>query len=52
MSQYAITHVDALHVRRRLVLSAANRAAAQDAVERIYGLPWFLTAVRVNGGAR
>lgn len=52
MSQYAITHVDALHVRRRLVLSAANRAAAQDAVERIYGMPWFLTAVRVNGGAR
>lgn len=52
MSQYAVTHVDALHVRRRLVLSAANRAAAQDAVERIYGLPWFLTAVRVNGGAR
>ncbi|WP_198818728.1 hypothetical protein [Delftia lacustris] len=52
MSQYAITHVDALHVRRRLVLSAANRAAAQAAVERIYGLPWFLTAVRVNGGAR
>lgn len=52
MSQYAITHVDALHVRRRLVLSAANRAAAQATVELIYGLPWFLAAVRLNGGAR
>ncbi|WP_199135250.1 hypothetical protein [Delftia sp. ASV31] len=52
MSQYAVTHVDEMLVRRRLVLSAANRAAAQAAVERIYGLPWFLTAVRVNGGAR
>lgn len=52
MSQYAVTHVDALHVRRRVVLSAANRAAAQATVELIYGLPWFLTAVRVNGSAR
>ena len=52
MSQYAITHVDALHVRRRLVLSAASRAAAQDAVERIYGMPWFMTAVRLSGGVR
>lgn len=52
MSQYAVTHVDEMHVRRRLVLSAANRAAAQAAVERIYGLPWFLTAVRLRRGAR
>nr|WP_312378931.1 hypothetical protein [Delftia acidovorans] len=52
MSSYAITHIDAQHVRRRLVLSAVSRAAAQAAVERIYGLPWFMTAVRMNGGAQ
>ncbi len=52
MSSYAITHIDAQHVRRRLVLGAVNRAAAEDAVLRLYGLPWFLTAVRLPRGAR
>ncbi|WP_193615959.1 hypothetical protein [Delftia acidovorans] len=52
MSSYAITHVDAQYVRRRLVLGAATRADAEAAVLRLYGLPWFLTAVRLNGGAR
>lgn len=51
MSSYAITHIDAQHVRRRVVLSAASRAAAQATVESLYGLPWFMTAVRLHGGA-
>ncbi len=35
MSSYAITHVDAQFVRRRLVLGAATRADAEAAVLRL-----------------
>ncbi|WP_250438807.1 hypothetical protein [Delftia tsuruhatensis] len=47
MSPYAVTQLDALHVRRRLVLSTA----AQATVELIYGMLWFLTAASVSGSA-
>lgn len=47
MSRYTVTHVDAERVRRRLVISAVSRAAAQDLTEHLYGLAWFFAAVRL-----
>ncbi|WP_291604503.1 MULTISPECIES: hypothetical protein [Comamonas] len=49
MSRFAITHVDALHVRRRLVVNgAASRNAAMEFVEGLYGKDfWYLSCVGV-----
>lgn len=49
MSRFAVTHVDALHVRRRIVVNgAASRAAAVEFVEGLYGKEfWYLSCVGV-----
>lgn len=52
MSSFAITHVDELRVRRRLLVGAATRDIAIDAAERLYGLALYLCAVRVKDGAQ
>lgn len=39
--------MDAKRVRRRLVISAASRAAAQELTEHLCGLAWFFAAVRL-----
>lgn len=44
---YNVTHVDALGVRRRMVIGAPSRELAQAFAEQLYGLPWYLSAVRV-----
>ncbi len=48
MSRYTVTHVDAERVRRRLVISAVTRAAAQDFAEGLYGVAWYLSAMRLR----
>lgn len=52
MSRYAVTHVDAQHVRRRLLIGAPSRAVAQAVVEKRYGLAWCIVAVRVGSAAQ
>ncbi len=49
MIRFAITHVDALHVRRRLVVNgAASRDAAIEFVEGCFGKDfWYLSCVGV-----
>ncbi|WP_314973043.1 hypothetical protein [Comamonas testosteroni] len=49
MNSFAVTHVDALHVRRRIVVNgAANRVAAVEFVQQLYGDDcWYLSCVRV-----
>lgn len=49
MNRFAITHVDALRVRRRILVNgAASRAAAVEFVEKIYGKEfWYLSCVGV-----
>lgn len=49
MSRFAVTHVDALHVRRRLVVNgAASRDAALEFVQGLYGKDfWYLSCVGV-----
>lgn len=44
---YNVTHVDALGVRRRMVIGAPSRAQAWAFAEQLYGMPWYLSAVRV-----
>lgn len=46
MSRYAITHVDAQHIRRRLVVGAASRAMAWECAERLYGPAWFMSCAK------
>lgn len=52
MSKYALTHIDAERVRRRLVVSAATRDMAIDFAERLYGLALYMCAVRVKDDAQ
>lgn len=49
MIRFAVTHVDALHVRRRIVVNgAASRDAALAFVQGLYGKDcWYLACVRV-----
>lgn len=47
MNHFAVTHVDAAGVRRRIVLGAASRAMAWECVEGLYGPAWFMSCVRV-----
>lgn len=49
MMRFAVTHVDALRVRRRILVNgAASRAAAVDFVQGLYGKDcWYLACVRV-----
>lgn len=49
MIRFAITHVDALHVRRRIVVNgAASRDAALEFVQGLYGKDfWYLACVGV-----
>lgn len=49
LPRYAVTHVDAQHVRRRLLIGAPTRAVAQAEVEQRYGLAWCIVAVRLGG---
>lgn len=44
---YNVTHVDAQGVRRRLVISAPSRDLAWAFAEQLYGMPRYLSAVRV-----
>lgn len=51
MSCYRVTHVDMQHRRRRMaVRNVANRQAAIDRVEQLYGHGWYVCAIRL--GAR
>ena len=51
MSCYRVTHVDMHHRRRRVaVRNVANRQAAIDWVEQLYGHGWYVCAIRL--GAR
>ncbi len=52
MSQFAVTHIDAKRVRRRLLIGAPTRNMALDFAERLYGLAWYMGAVRVKGTAQ
>lgn len=52
MSKFAVTHIDAQRVRRRLVVGAATRDMAIEFAERMYGPAWFMGAVRVKDGAQ
>ena len=52
LPRYAVTHVDAQHVRRRLLIGAPTRAVAQAFAEQRYGLAWCIVAVRVGGAAQ
>ena len=49
MNRFAVTHVDALHVRRRILVNGAqSRVAAVEFVEGLYGKDcWYLSCVRV-----
>ncbi len=48
---YRVTHVDMHHRRRRVaVRNVANRQAAIDWVEQLYGHGWYVCAIRL--GAR
>lgn len=49
MNRFAVTHVDALHVRRRILVNGAiSREAAVEFVEGLYGKDcWYLSCVRV-----
>lgn len=46
-NRYNVTHVDAQGVRRRLVIGAPNRELAWAFAEQLYGMPWYLSAVKV-----
>lgn len=48
---YKVTHVDAKRRRRQLVLECAGRAAAEALAVAMYGLPMYLAAIRLQGGA-
>ena len=44
---YRVTHIDAHHQRRRMVVrNAKNRAAAVAWVEQLYGAGWYVAAIR------
>lgn len=43
---YNVTHVDAQGVRRRLLVGASNNVEAREFAIRVYGLAWYLCAVR------
>ena len=46
---YRITHVDMHHRRRRVTVSnVANRQAAIAWVEQLYGLGWYVAAIRLG----
>ena len=48
---FRVTHVDMHHRRRRVaVRNVANRQAAIDWVEQLYGHGWYVCAIRL--GAR
>ena len=46
-NRYTITHVDAHHVRRRLVIGALSRMLAESFALQLYGDAWYLSAVKV-----
>ena len=46
-NRYSITHVDAHHVRRRLVIGAPSRKLAESFAVQLYGDAWYLSAVKV-----
>lgn len=46
MSRYAVTHIDAQHVRRRLLVGAPSNLEAREFAVRVYGLAWYIGAVR------
>ncbi len=48
---YKVTHVDARRRRRQLLLECAGRAAAEALAVAMYGLPLYLAAIRLQGGA-
>jgi hypothetical protein len=48
---YKVTHVDAKGRRHQLVLECAGRAAAEALAVAMYGLPLYLAAIRLQGGA-
>ena len=49
MSCYRVTHVDMHHRRRRVaVRNVANRLAAIAWVEQLYGMGWYVAAIRTG----
>lgn len=49
MSSYRITHIDIHRQRRRVaVRNVANRLAAIAWVEQLYGLGWYVAAIRTG----
>lgn len=48
---YAVTHVDAQRVRRRLVIGAPNNVQAREFALRAYGPAWYIGAVRQEARA-
>lgn len=48
---YKVTHVDAKRRRRQLVLECAGRTAAEALAVAMYGVPLYLAAIRLQGGA-
>lgn len=47
-NRYRVRHVDSNRVERVFVITSLNRALAQSFVERNYGDPLFLSAVRLS----
>ncbi|MDN5503912.1 MAG: hypothetical protein L0H10_08835 [Comamonas sp.] len=47
-NRYRVRHVDGQRVARVFVITSLNRALAQSFVERNYGDPLFLSAVRLS----
>ena len=49
MRRYRGTHVDMQHRRRRMaVRNVANRLAAIAWVEQLYGMGWYVAAIRTG----
>ena len=46
-NRYTVTHVDANHVRRRLLIGAPSRKLAESFALQLYGDAWYLSAVKV-----
>ena len=49
MSCFRVTHVDVHHRRRRMaVRNVANRLAAIARAEQLYGMGWYVAAIRTG----